>query len=242
MLALPAGDDVLVGVAVDVGVLRRYGGLLEGEIYVLATAGGPAGADGQQSAKGRLYAADLSRDLVGRHAWARTVVPVGNHHAGGRLGYEVAAAIAGVGAGLAEGRDGDVDEGGVQLPKLLVSQAEASQVPGSPVLNQYVGALRQGAYDVTALRRVQVNDGAALAAIGVDEAQAALRAWLIAGEGRHAAGGIAIRRLHLNDVCAQVAEGAWAHLAEAVGEIENAEVVKGCGRLRLGHGIVLLRS
>ena len=92
--ALPAGDDVLVGVAVDVGVLRRYGGLLEGEIDVLAPAGGPAGADGQQSAEGRLYAADLGRDLVGRHAGPRTVVAVGNHHARCRLGYEVAAAVA----------------------------------------------------------------------------------------------------------------------------------------------------
>ena len=160
-----------------------------------------------------------------------TVVAVGNHHAGGRLGYEVAAAVAGVGAGLAEGRDGDVDEGGVQLPKLLVAQAEARQVPGSPVLNQYVGALRQGADEVTALRRVHVYDDAALAAVGVDEAEAALRARLIAGEGGHATGGVALRRLHLDDVCAQVAEGARAHLAQAVGEVENAEVVKGCGRL-----------
>ena len=103
--ALSAGDDVLVGVAVDVGVLRRYGCLLEGEIDVLALTGGPAGADGQQSAEGRLYAADLGRDLVGRHAWSRSVVAVGNHHARRGLGYEVAAAVAGVGAGLAEGRD-----------------------------------------------------------------------------------------------------------------------------------------
>ena len=190
--------------------------------------------------KAACTAADLGRYLVGGHAWPRTVVAVGNHHARRGLGYEVAAAVAGVRSGLAEWRDGDVDEGGVHLPKLLVSQAEASQVPGSPVLNQYVGALRQGAYEVTALRRVHVYDDAALAAIGVDEAEAALRAWLIAGEGRHATGGVALRRLHLDDVGAQVAEGAGAHLAQAVGEVEYAEVVKGCGRLRLGHWAPLL--
>ena len=139
-------------------------------------------------------------------------------------------------AGLAEGRDGDEDEGGVQLPQLLIAQTEARHVPGRPVLHQYVGAFRQGAHDVPALRCVQVYNDAALAAVGVDEAQAALRARLIAGEGRHATGGVALGWLHFDDVCAKVSEGAGGHLAKAVGEVENAEVVKGCGGLRLGHG------
>ena len=81
---------------------------------------------------------------------------------------------------------------------------------------------------------------AALAAVGVDEAEAALRARLVAGEGRHATGGVALGRLHLDDVCAKVAQGAGAHLAQAVGEVENAEVVKGCGRAAIGSWVVLL--
>ena len=147
-----------------------------------------------------------------------------------------------MGAGLAEGRDGDVDEGGVQLPQLLEAQSEASHVSWRPVLHQDVRALRQSADWVTALCRVHVQDDAALAAVGVDESEAALRAWLIAGEGRHAARGVSLRRLHLDDVCAKVAQGAGAHLAEAVGEVENAEVIKGCGRLRLGHWAPLLKT
>ena len=208
---------------------------------MLPAAGGPPRADGQQRAKGRLHAADLGRDLVGGHAGTRAVVAVGYHHAGRRLSDEVAAAIAGVGAGLAEGRDGDVHEARVQLPKLLVAQAEACQVARLPVLDKDVGALRKRPDGFAALGSVQVYDCAALAAVGVDEAEAAFRAWLVAGEGPHASGGVALGRLNLDDVCAKVAEGPGAHLAQAVGEVQDAEVVEGCGRLRLGHGASSVR-
>ena len=107
--------------------------------------------------------------------------------------------------------------------QLLVPQGERVHGAGAIVLDQDVRARGQGPEDLLPARFLQVEDDAALVAVDAPEAGT-----LGAAASRHRARGVAVRRLDLDHVGAQVPE---EHRAEGaghdLGRVEDADPVEG---------------
>src|SRR5437667_364687 len=128
-------------------------------------------------------------------------------------------------ARIPEAADGGVDETRVPLPQALVADAEPVHHADLGVLDHRVHALGEAEEGVAVGLGLQVEDDAPLVPGDAREVAAVVAALAVLGEGRHAARHVALRRLDLDSVRAEVGE---EHRAEGAGEglrqAEEAEV------------------
>ena len=140
------------------------------------------------------------------------------------------------GPGLAVAADRGVHDARVTRRYGLVAEAHSRSHAGAEVLDEHVALLGQGEQQLARLGLVHVEADVALAGVLLDE---------VAGEAVHPrvgeAGHVAIGRLDLDDLGAEVAEHPGAvRPTEHAGEIEHADTGQragtGGGSRRIGHG------
>src|SRR5438093_2775084 len=112
---------------------------------MLPLTGGTASPQGHQYSKSRMQAGELCQQLVRSHGRTAGGITIGEHDAARSLRDEVAASVATVHARLPEGRDGDVDEPGMQLAQVLIAEPEPRQFARLPIFYQHVGTPGEGA-------------------------------------------------------------------------------------------------
>ena len=143
-------------------------------------------------------------------------------HAGEGLAQQVEAGALGVGAGLAEGADGAVDELRVELLHGLIAEAQPVHDAGAEALDEDVGVLYELLADLDGARVLEVHDDGFLAAVdpGVGHA-------LAVHEGGVGAGRVAALGLDLDDVGAEVGgHRAGAGAGNVRGEVNDLYIVE----------------
>ena len=224
--ALADGAEVGVhGAVVFVGAAERFE---DRDVDVLAGAGCGAvferGEDGDPGVQGAevvgRFAAGAERLFVGV---AGDVHQAGESHAGERVAFEAA-----VGTGLAEGCDGAVDEVRKLGLQVVVAEAERREAAGSFAFDEDVGVGEQFAEDDAAALRLDVKRQALLVGVEVEEEAALVGVGDVAREGAEAAGVVALRRLDLDDLRAEVGEEArGVGAGDALGEVDDAGAFEG---------------
>jgi hypothetical protein len=101
------------------------------------------------------------------------------------------------------------------MPELLV---------GAEVLDQHVGPGAERREVAPALGVVEVEDGAALVGVAVEERERAVRRMDVAGERRPQASRISAGRFDLDDVGAEVREQASGQRAAEVGQVDDPQM------------------
>jgi hypothetical protein len=123
-------------------------------------------------------------------------------------------------AALAEAEGADIDDVRIHLLQRLVIQPEALHRLRPHVVDQRVGRLRQLQERFLAGRALQVQHDAALVAVQVEEQRTGARATAGSDGTQH----VAARRLHLDDVGAQVGQhlrGRRPH--DDFGDVDDAQ-------------------
>ena len=126
---------------------------------------------------------------------------VDRHQAGEALHHRVGNRSVGIGAGLAESADRNVDDARVVRPDLIVAEAEFRRDARPAGLDDDVGIRRQAAGDGFAFRRFQVERQVLLAEIGDDRQRR-----MVADGPADAAHPIAVRRFDLDHFRAVLGE------------------------------------
>ena len=162
------------------------------------------------------------------------------HAAGERLHDDVVGRLVAVGAVLPEAADRAPDQRGLLGPELRRRQSQPLAHAGAEVLDHDVAFERQPPHDVDARRRLHVDhdralvavDGEVVGAVGTDEVR------------RHAAGDVAHRRLHLDDVGAEVGQHLRAERpGQHLRQIEHAHArQRRRARFRVGSAFARLRA
>ncbi len=165
-------------------------------------------------------------------------------------GVEVVAIPGAVRTRLAERRDGDHHETGVDLLQLRVTEIPLTHLPRQVVLDQYVRPAQQAREQLAAFRDRHIAGHAPFVRVVDEKEPALLRVSPVTREGTRPACSFARRRLHLDHVGAVVAEELRAerrgdHLSE-IEDLDAGQCARaGCARRRFrqvhtenGSGIV----
>ena len=106
----------------------------------------------------------------------------------------------------AEGRDGGEHQPRIDITDPLVADAQALRLHGPVALHADIGPRKELVQDGAARGLLHIQGDALLVRVQKEEVGAAL-SWVgLVQEGRHAAGGVAARRLHLHDGCTLVSQ------------------------------------
>src|SRR5262249_44522445 len=135
--------------------------------------------------------------------------------------------------GEPEVRDRDVHEMRVALADFPRREPVATLALDAEVLDQDVGAIAELAEPAPPVPCVEIDDGAALVRVPVEEREGAVGRFDVVRERRPEPAGIAARRLDLDHVGAEVAEEPPRKGPAQIGEIDDPEM-----RERRGHGAV----
>ena len=157
---------------------------------------------------------------------------VGVHEAGEGLGGGVGDRALGIGAGLAEAGDGEVDEFGVFGGEGVVADAEAGGDAWAEAFDEDVGLEGEGAEDGFCLGVLEVELEGALAAV---EGKGHGGLGVVGEFGAEAAGPVAFGGFDLDDVGAVLGEehgAVWG--GDALAEVEDAQAAIGEG---VAHGV-----
>ena len=139
------------------------------------------------------------------------------------------------GPGIAEAADRRVDEPRVPHAQPLVADAETVHHADAGVLHHGVGPVDEAEEDVPVGGRAQVEHHRALVPIDAREVASVVAALAIGGKGRQRAAHVALRRLDLHHVGAEVGEQHRAEgPREGLRQVEDAEVGERSGA-RGGH-------
>jgi hypothetical protein len=130
-----------------------------------------------------------------------------------------------------------VDQGRVPGSDLAQSELEPSAVVDAEVLDQDVGAVAELAEATPVGAAPEIEAGAALVGIPIEEWKRAIGRFPAARERRPKPVGITSRRLDLQDVGAEVGEDPSGQSTPQIGEIDDSEV---CERTR--HAALLLSA
>ena len=188
------------------------------DLLALARAGAREKREGH--AVSRRHAGDEIGDGVA-HLDGGAVGEAGEiHDARLALHDEIVAGARGLGAALAEARDGAVDQARVQLAKGVVAEAQPRHGAGPEVLQHHVGLGHEPTEDGLSVGRFHVEGQALLVAVDGEKVRR-----LAAGEGRPAARVVPLARfLDLDDLRPHVPQD---HRAERAGEharqVEHAD-------------------
>ena len=170
--------------------------------------GGKDGLDGVE----RCAVAGEELGLVGGTVGAGGLV-VGVHAAGDGVDDALVGADVGIGAGGAEAGEVGVDEAGVAGGEAVVVHAETGGHARAEAGEDDVGGAGEALGVGAAFLRLEVEDDAALAAVPHEG-------------GVVLAAGIALRRLHLNDLGARVGEDHGGQGAgKATGEVDDSQAL-----------------
>ena len=129
--------------------------------------------------------------------------------------------------------DGDVDQRGVAILDVLVTQLLRRHFAGIACFDQYVGGRQQRVQVGAALIVVEVEHDAALAEAHHSPVERAVGFGL--GEGREAAAGDAAGRFDLDHFRAHVGKHAPGHFCARAGQIEDADALQQCVAFVGGH-------
>src|SRR5205085_4152741 len=120
-----------------------------------------------------------------------------------------------------------INEARVELFKTRIIDAEASRHRGPEILDQHIGALDHAVQDRESLLLLQIEGNGALAAIGPEE-----KASLTRQAGGELAQHVALRRLDLDDVGAEIGEErATVGPCQITAEIEHRDAAERPGWL-----------
>ena len=123
-----------------------------------------------------------------------------------------------------------INEARVELFEARIIDAEASRHRGPEILDQHIGALDHAVQDRQPLLLLQIEGNGALTAIGPEK-----EASLTRQAGGELAEHVALRRLDLDDVGAEIGEqGAAIGTGEVAAEIEHRDAAERSGGLS-GH-------
>ena len=177
-----------------------------------------------QRRRQRLEGVEAGRDVDRDHALPpRRAVgqAVHHHHAAEGLDQPVDGRPLAVGPGLAEARHRAVDDLGIDLPGVLVAEAQPRDDARPEALDDDVGLGHQLVHDGLAVGRLEVERDRALAAVEGDGMGA-----VIALELAQRAAPVALRRLDLDDVGAvQRQQHRGMRPGHALREVEHGDAV-----------------
>ena len=196
--------------------------LVQREVDGVAVAGLEAVPVRREDRPRRLRGRDLQRHLARRDERLAAGQAGPAEHAAHREQRPVGRDPVAVGPGLAEVGDREHDQGGVPGADALGAEAERRERTGPGRLDPDVGAVQQAEQPLATVLAARVDDDAALAGVLHGVAQADALVQRLAAARRRAAG-----RLDPDDVRAEVGEDPPAHLAGAVGHLDDANAVEG---------------
>ncbi len=153
-------------------------------------------------------------------------VAVDEQHAAGRLRHEIAAAPLAARPRLPEGRDQGDDQMRMALGERRGLEAARPQPRGRARRHQHIRPARQVVQPLVAVRRREVEHGAALVGVLVAEREAGL-VEAVGGKRTDAARWISPGRLELDHVRPHVRQELAAIGPALVGEVENANAGQG---------------
>ena len=206
---------------------RRQGGSVHGDVDVVAAPGALPPQQRHQNGGQRLQRAEVIGDRNAGND--RLAVAADGHaeHAADRLEREVVRGPLAVRTGIAEGADRAIDDARIARHDRRMADAEAIDDAGAEALHHDVGARAQVEQQVQAVRRLEIEDDALLAAIEIAKEH-----------GRRAVGrtdvasGIAARRLDLDDLGAVIGQGhRQIRSRQEPAEIDHPDICE----LHVGH-------
>ena len=152
-------------------------------------------------------------------------------------GHQLGPAVPAVGPGLAESRDGRVDQPRVRREQILVPQPHTRQGPGHGALHHHVRVPGQAPDALPPRLGIEVRGDALLVGVEVEEREATVGSRPVVLERRLAAGRTAPGRLHLDHLGAEVRQELAAVLALGARQFQDPHAIQRlwCS-LRLRHG------
>jgi len=122
--------------------------------------------------------------------------------------------------GLAEGGDGDEDDGGVERAEGGIAEAEPVEVSRGERLDDEVRGADQSEEAVSVPAVLEVEGYASLVGVVGEPEEALFGVALVVEEGADVSGGVSAGLLDLDDVRSEVAEDATAEHSLFIGQVE----------------------